>query len=339
MRRGWRRGRFLATATLLFSTLQTAPILSAKNDQSEVELRVMIEMPPSRRNPMRFDVTLQSAAGELLYHQTRWSGETARFKHLIPGIYQVCFNWPPTHGFCRSFDLNQRYDPHLKRVREVSISPLQVVQKDAYLVNWLRLAPPEEARREMSAAQSAYFDGDLETELAHLKRAVEIFPDYVHAWNNLGVHYREIGNYNSAIACFKKATDRDPSFFAAWINLSGAHFVNEQRSEALAAGLRALELRPDSAPANQLVAMSYFHLREYEKAKVYFERHMALDPEAAESSQLYLAYISTVQKDYKGAQAYIREFLKLHPNFNQWPRLRSLSDLLVGLLSHHLASL
>jgi len=51
------------------------------------------------------------------------------------------------------------------------------------------------------------------------KMAVEIYPDFAKAYNNMGIAYKHKGNYDKAMAAFEKAVEIDPKFFPAKKNL------------------------------------------------------------------------------------------------------------------------
>ncbi|MGA2261422.1 MAG: tetratricopeptide repeat protein [Acidobacteriota bacterium] len=53
----------------------------------------------------------------------------------------------------------------------------------------------------------------------HLKQAIEIYPDYADAWNNLGAYYHRRGNFEQAILDFTKVTELRCEFDVGWMNL------------------------------------------------------------------------------------------------------------------------
>ena len=160
----------------------------------------------------------------------------------------------------------------------------------------------------------------------HLLAALEIYPEYVEALNNLATLQIDKGEMRQAEGHLKKATSLDPGFYAAWVNLGVCLFAQEQLSESVEAGLRALKIRPDSAPANSLVGRAYFHMHDYSKAKKYLLKHLSLDPEALNSSQLVLYQIALQERKYRVADGYLNDYLRLHPNAPNVSSLRNIQE-------------
>jgi tetratricopeptide (TPR) repeat protein len=71
------------------------------------------------------------------------------------------------------------------------------------------------AREEIIRSQIARLYGNLGRSAWHLRRALEICPDYVDALIRLGAYWRERGQYELASHYFRKAMTLDPSF-ARW---------------------------------------------------------------------------------------------------------------------------
>jgi tetratricopeptide (TPR) repeat protein len=66
-------------------------------------------------------------------------------------------------------------------------------------------------------AMKVYHEGEeyfkkqkLEKAAEKFKKAVEIDPHFAFAWDNLGLTYRYLGNYDEALKCYKKSLEVDP---------------------------------------------------------------------------------------------------------------------------------
>jgi len=62
--------------------------------------------------------------------------------------------------------------------------------------------------------------GDLKGALTYYKKAIELFPDYVEAYNDLGVVYESLGDRNQALAMYKKALEIDKGYLPTYTNLA-----------------------------------------------------------------------------------------------------------------------
>jgi len=242
-------------------------------------------------------------------------GETVHLKELDSGSYIVCLAGAAGREKCQSIDLNT---PGRRRSHDFSVTlhvpTASEPNRDRYKVASSTLSVPRNARRELVSSEKAELNGEREVAREHLERALEIFPDYPDALNNLGAIYHRTGEYEKAVGLFSKATGIDPGCYAAWINLAGSLTTLARFDEGMAAVQKALALRPDAALANSTAGLIYYYKRDFARAKPYFEKALATDPASNNAPQLYLAHIALGERRTADAQAYFRSYLKLHPN-------------------------
>jgi len=174
----------------------------------------------------------------------------------------------------------------------------------------------------MVRAEEALLRGDATDAVHRLERAIEIYPNYADALNNLGTHYHRSGNYVRSVEYFKRVVRIDPKFFPGWVNLGGSLLASGNLQEALAANLKAAELRPNDALVNTQLGVNYFYLRRYPDAKGYFEKVVAIDPLSANAPQLFLAHIAMAEHEPGEAERHILDYLALHPNSPRAAHLR-----------------
>ncbi len=78
-------------------------------------------------------------------------------------------------------------------------------------VNELTHPVPEKALKEYAKAKKATSDGDLDKTIAHFRKAVEIYPRFFQAWNDLGVAYMKERHAEEAAGAFQKAAEIAPA--------------------------------------------------------------------------------------------------------------------------------
>ncbi len=269
-----------------------------------------------------FQVELRSAADELLRQTRRLVGGTVRFKDLASGIYRVCL-LAKGRRKCESVDLTPAPDQELAEfTKELRVPDGAVPEPGPPVVDVRALAVPREALRELQQSNSDQTAGDEEAAVRHLKRAIEIYPDYAEALNNLGAFYYRKGEYEQATRAFLRVTELDPRFAVGWRNLGNCMLASGKFDKAAQANGRAVSLDPEDVVAVSQLGLSYYYLRNYQEAKKYFKRVYDLDPAFGDSPQLYLAHIAMGERSFDEALEYFRNFLQYHPNSPRAPAVR-----------------
>jgi tetratricopeptide (TPR) repeat protein len=105
-------------------------------------------------------------------------------------------------------------------------------------------------------ADAAYGKGNVEESIRHLRRAIEIHPNYLEAHNNLGVRYMRMSDFRLAADEFRRATEIDPASALSQANLALALSALRQYPEAEKAARRALTQDPSSMSASYALGLS-----------------------------------------------------------------------------------
>jgi Flp pilus assembly protein TadD len=311
--------RILTPIPLLAAVMliPAGPACARETDRSGttgVELRCKLTLPRGDRAYKLWRVELKRSSGEPLRQQVAAGGDTARFKDVPPSIYVLCVSGEKGKSRCESIDLNPPSTGATRTIHKSIEVPATAAHDDAHQVNARKLAVPGRARREMIRSEEAQLRGDSEESVEHLERAIEIFPDYTDALNNLGTHYHRKGDYDRALGYFTRVIAIDERFFPGWINLAGSLLALGRLEPALEANLKAIRLRPNDALVNCQTGTNYFYLRRYPEAKLFFEKAVTIDPSSANAPQLFLAHIAMAEQNPPVAARHIRSFLDLHPN-------------------------
>jgi len=280
---------------------------------------------------MPWFVELRNSASEPMRQTLSMAGSTVTFKDLTPGIYMVCLSGKQDRKRCESVDLTpppEMKDAEFSKEFQLPKAPSQV--SNFYQVSVRALKIPKKALDELKHAVKEQLGGNIKEMMSHLTRAVEIYPDYADAWNNLGAQYHRSGNYQRSIASFTRVTELEPNSHLGWMNLGGSLIATGNFEKALVANKKAVSLDPKDVIANSQLAMTYYYLHNYTEAKKYFRRVFNLDPAYANSPQLYLAHIALGEDSPGEAAEYLTSFLEYHPNAPNAPeareRLKKLSE-------------
>ncbi|HKD09496.1 MAG TPA: tetratricopeptide repeat protein [Bryobacteraceae bacterium] len=176
------------------------------------------------------------------------------------------------------------------------------------------LSIPDSAVREFREAQRCLQRRDSDCASGHLRRAVQVAPQFVAAWNQLGTIAYQTQRYADAETNFREALRSDPEAFEPLVNLGGVLLNLGRPEEAIGYNKRAVERRPNDALANSQLGMSYLQLNELDPAEKYLKTAVQLDPAHFSHPQLSLAGIYIKRGDRQSAASALRGFLEQHPD-------------------------
>lgn len=186
------------------------------------------------------------------------------------------------------------------------------------------LEAPGDPTAHYEAGKAASDQGDLNTAIAELEKAVQLKPDYAEAYHALGVAYTRLGislaqqnqlqeateAYSKAVAAYQKVIELEPDRANSYINLGNVYIQAGQLDLAIAALRKAVELVPDDPDAHYNLGAAYQFNEQYDEAIAQFQRVLEIDPNYANAYLgLGYAYKDKGMKD-EAIQAF-ETFLKL----------------------------
>jgi tetratricopeptide (TPR) repeat protein len=157
-------------------------------------------------------------------------------------------------------------------------------------------------------------------EIAYLK-ALELDPDYVYAWNNLGAVLNDQRRYPDAEAAYRKALELDPIAVNAWNGLGNALAYQNRYQEAETAYRKVLEIDPEHISARNNLGSALNNLCLYPEATTTYRKALELDPDYLDA-WYGLGNAFAHQLRYPEAEAAYRKALKLNPDYvDAWNNL------------------
>jgi tetratricopeptide (TPR) repeat protein len=238
-----------------------------------------------------------------------------RFPRLAPGAYTVVAYVPGAGEIRRTVVVSRALADARGRI-EVALSTeaasFKAVEERA-AVPASQLAIPERALQEYAKAEKSLHRRDVEGARRHLRRAVQLAPQFVAAWNSLGTIAYQTGEYEEAEKYFRTALEHEPGAFTPAVNLGGTLLSLRRFEEALKYNQYCAAERPDDALANSQLGQNYFFLGHFERALEYLEKAKRIDPAHFSQPQLVLAEIHQRRGDRARAIAELEDFLARHP--------------------------
>jgi tetratricopeptide (TPR) repeat protein len=133
---------------------------------------------------------------------------------------------------------------------------------------------PPKAKKEFDRASDASREGKIDEAITHLRKAIELFPSYLMAHNDLGALLLEQEKFSDAEAELRKAMGLDPKAFNPQLNLAIVLIKQTRFEEARDLLNRALSLESNSPAARYYLGESLEGLYELDLAvKEYTTAH------------------------------------------------------------------
>ena len=118
-----------------------------------------------------------------------------------------------------------------------------------------------------------------------LSRILDISPENIDAYWDLGNIYYELGEYDNAAACFEHVTekrdDNEIFFYQTGLAYEGANITDK----AISNFLKAIAVNPEFFPAYKKAAVMFLAQNDKESAKEYLKDYLNFDlPEEEKES-------------------------------------------------------
>lgn len=278
----------------------------------------------------RFSMAAVSSTADSFRAETPvyWDGKF-KFKNLAAGSYQIAVFVPRLGEFRQTYSVGPATCDKKGRLKiTVLIHPSRASKlytpRERFTVSAIRLSISGKARKEYAEALKKLRKSDDAEAVRHLRKAVELSPQFAAAWNTLGVIAYQRKQYGEAEAHFREAIRQDPELYEPIVNLGGVLLNLGRPEEALPLNLKAAEWRPRDALANAQLGTNFLALGKLSLALRHLKEAKRLDPGHFANPQLLLSEIYLRQGDADAAAAEVDNFLRYHPGSLQAEPLRAL---------------
>ena len=146
-----------------------------------------------------------------------------------------------------------------------------------------------------------YRQGELERARDALEGAARQAPKVADYQRNLGLVYVQLGATEAAITTLRRAVSLEPDNALGHNQLGQAYLLSERCDDAIFELEQAATLAPNEAAVNLNLGIANFDCENYEAARPYFEKVVALEPTAFAPAYTYLARIDLETQDFDGA--------------------------------------
>jgi protein O-GlcNAc transferase len=162
--------------------------------------------------------------------------------------------------------------------------------------------------------------------IEYLNRARALKPQMAQVHYNLGLAYREHGDLEKAIECYIEAIRLNPNYPKAHHSLANVYHILGQAEFAFNHYQKALDLKPDFNEALLDCGKFCMGIKNFELAEQCFDGALKLKPDSAEI-HFNLGSLAKEKKEFTEAIASMQKALQLNPAHPEYfARLMSLYD-------------
>lgn len=250
------------------------------------------------------------------------------FRNMVPGEYAI------------EVEGDLRFESTTERVTifRGATSTLNITRKEKVTgtrltdsvvsVGEIDASIPGKARKEFERAARFYKDGKITDSIDHLKLAIEIYPKFLMARNDLGAQLLELGNLDEAAAELRRAIEVDPKAFNPYLNLGIVLIKKRQFSEAASTLKSAVSLSSDSPAASLYLGIALLNLKDLQGAERQLKTAYDLGGSAYSITFFYLGQVYVQTGDRARARHAFESYLEREPTAANAPEARKLIGML-----------
>jgi tetratricopeptide (TPR) repeat protein len=181
---------------------------------------------------------------------------------------------------------------------------------------------PKRALAHYNAAVEQSKNKDYRGAVDELKLAIQEYPSFAIAFNELGVQYLKLNQLENADEAFQDALKITPDSFAALINRGIANVMLKRYGEAIPILRKALKKNDQSATGHYFLGQALANQGLFEQAEKELLASLELGKEDMKEAHRLLAIIYSSRGAKKQAADELETYLKLAPNASDAEQLK-----------------
>lgn len=274
---------------------------------------------PDSKVMVNATVTLQNHAGAQIDQDITKNDGRYRFAGVVAGTYYISVKAaePGLQQILHKIELinTGRSVTNFSKERfDFSLNRTAASERPSVVGTVFAQAVPPDAEKEYLSAVTSISKGEREAAVIKLKKAVQLFPTYFLALQQLGLVYIDIEKDQQAIEPLKKSLEVNPRGAQSHLGL-GMAYVNLQRpKEAIKELNEALALDRREFRTHLYLGMALMDTGKLDEAEKSLKEAYSLGgPSQARTAHLYLASIYSTRKEYRKAIAELETYLRENP--------------------------
>ena len=181
----------------------------------------------------------------------------------------------------------------------------------AHMRNYWGSAIRDKAKEEKDSEK---FKAGMAKALVEFRKAVEIYPAYADAWQQMGLAYFRLGDIDRSLESYQKAISFNPGLALTYTNMGIIFFQKGDYQKAIGLYKKSIELDPNYADAYCNLGSSYGMIGEYTAAVENFHKCLDLEPENARACY-YLGITYKSMNNISESRRYLEKAAQLDPSY------------------------
>ncbi len=288
-----------------------------------------IFLPGGQRSDRRVKVKLTGLATGEQFQMSDDSGAFS-FRRLQGGRYTLVVDAGREYEiFTDSVDI---IEPPLRRTGQGITVPvyitLQPKRSDSPgapgTVDARAATMPEAAKNLYKQAMESAKAGDRKKAIEELDKALEIFPNFMSALNQLGVQYMELKQWDKATEALRKAIKISPDAFYPHLNYGIVLVQVKKFADATSELKFAVQKDAASGVAHYYLGRALINVGQYDAAENALRHTVTIGGDEAIEAHRYLGAVYIEKRDRLRAADELDTYLKLAPTAKDAERIRSI---------------
>jgi len=168
---------------------------------------------------------------------------------------------------------------------------------------------PSPAKKEFETATSLAREGNSKQAIVHYKRAIDLYPEYLMARNDLGVQYLKLKSAAEAAEQFGAAIDINPRVFNPRLNLGIALIEQKKYLEAVDHLTLAVSIDSAQPAAHLYLGAASLETDDLPTAERELSKALALGGDEYSIAHFYIAHVEMKKGDRDGAIRELQAYL------------------------------
>jgi Tfp pilus assembly protein PilF len=298
-------------STFSFSQIPSGP---PPHPPNKITLTVRVKLPNDQPIATAAQVRLVSGMGDAIAETFTHADGRVEFTDVASGLYRIKVSSPDIETTTSdSFDIGENDRTHSEIIHVKPIRAGSSTPAGAPTISSQQLNIPEKARNELEKGMDAFSKGDSKKAAAHMEKAIQIFPKYAQAYNNLGVIRINQEDKTAAKAAFEKSVEIDDHFAPGFVNLARL-LVSSKESEAVTMLQKGLAIDPNNLEGLALQSRIQLKQSKFDEALATINKVHAMPHENFADVHLIAAEIYQKQNRNAEALAESETYLKEYPD-------------------------